>query len=247
VGSLLITEAVEEWIAGSGVRGVSLRFGVERGRPSSDPPARPYHDEERGRHRSAGPSERGLPPPIVIESLLERVAAGDQRALADLYDRTSSYVYSLVRRIVGDPDTAADVSQEVYLQVWRTARSFEPARGSAWSWLALMARSRGIDRVRAERSYRGAVDAAEREPEILAAPLGDPAAEAASGEEAGLVRRAMAELPPEQRSALELAFFGGLSHSEIAARTATPLGTVKTRIRTAMLKLEQALGPTLER
>jgi RNA polymerase sigma-70 factor (ECF subfamily) len=180
--------------------------------------------------------------PEHIESLLSRVAGRDSRALGELYDCTARYVLGLVRRMVADSDAAAEIVQEVYVQVWRTAASFDPARASGWSWLALLARSRAVDRLRAERSYRGALADFEVEP-AAAAP--SPEDEAGLAERSRLVRSAMAELPAEQRESLELAFFGDLSHSEIAERTETSLGTVKTRIRAAMQKLERALGPVL--
>ena len=183
-----------------------------------------------------------MPPSIDIEPLLEQVAAGDARSLAGLYDRTSPYVFGLVRRIVADADAAADVTQEVYLQVWRTAGSYDAARGSAWSWLALIARSRAIDRLRSERSYREALDEVEREPELASGSRDDPARDAGAAEERRAILEAMARLPEEQRAAVELAFFGGLSHREIAERTKTPLGTVKTRIRTGLQRLERALA-----
>ena len=146
--------------------------------------------------------------------------------------------------MIWSAEVAEEVAQEVYVQVWNSAASFDPRRASAWSWLALLTRSRAIDRMRAEGSYRAVVDDLERS--------GSPAAEAteadaspvrdiARSEEAEVVRAALRELPREQRHALELAFFGGLTHREIAERTDTPLGTVKTRIRTALLKLRERL------
>jgi RNA polymerase sigma-70 factor, ECF subfamily len=186
--------------------------------------------------------ERNVASPEHIESLLGRVAARDSRALGELYDCTARYVLGLVRRIVADSDAAAEITQEVYVQVWRTAASFDPVRASGWSWLALLARSRAVDRLRAERSYRGALANFELEP---AGAVPSPEDEAGLAERRRLVRSAMAELPPEQRESLELAFFDGLSHSEIANRIDMSLGTVKTRIRAAIQKLERALGPVL--
>jgi RNA polymerase sigma-70 factor (ECF subfamily) len=195
-------------------------------------------------------SEQRLPPTIEIQHLLSRVADGDTRALADLYDATAIYVFGILRRMLWSAESAEEVAQEVYLQVWKTAGSFDPERGSAWSWLALLTRSRAIDRMRAEGSYRDAVDDL-----MLRQPLSDPPGgpggrphqEAAASERAELVRAALGLLPGDQRRALELAFFGGLTHREIAERTDTPLGTVKTRIRTAMQKLRECLEPELER
>ena len=182
-----------------------------------------------------------MPPPFDIDTWIAGADARDERALGELYDRTAPYLFGLVRRILPDPDAAADVLQEVYLQVWRTAGSFDSARGSAWSWLALIARSRAIDRLRSDRSYRQAMEEAEREPELASGSRDDPGRNAAAAEERRAIREAMARLPEDQRAAIELAFFGGLSHSEIAERTSTPLGTVKTRIRTGLRRLERAL------
>jgi RNA polymerase sigma-70 factor (ECF subfamily) len=191
-----------------------------------------------------------LPPTIEIQHLLSRVSDGDSRALADLYDATAIYVFGILRRMLWSAESAEEVAQEVYLQVWKTARSFDPERGSAWSWLALLTRSRAIDRMRAESSYRDAVDdLVLRQPlsDLPGGPGGRPHQEAAASERAELVREALGALPGDQRRALELAFFGGLTHREVAERTDTPLGTVKTRIRTAMQKLRERLEPELER
>lgn len=190
-----------------------------------------------------------MPPRTDLQPLLERVAAEDQRAFGELYDATGPYVFGVVRRVLGDSRRVEDVTQEVYLQVWRTASSFDPDRGSAWSWLALLARSRAVDRLRADRSYGDAVDEVERQPE--SAPVGghgtNPSAEAARVERGEILRGALEELPDEQRRALELAFFRGWTHREIAERTEIPLGTVKTRIRTGMRKLRDVLGSALGR
>jgi len=182
--------------------------------------------------------------------LLLRVADEDPRALADLYDATVRYAFGILRRMLWSAEAAEEVAQEVYMQVWKTAGGFDPKRSSAWSWLALLTRSRAIDRMRAEGSYRDAVDdLMRREPlsEPPVEPSGHPHQDAAASERAELVRAALSWLPGDQRRALELAFFGGLTHREIAELTDTPLGSVKTRIRTSMLKLRERLGPELER
>ena len=191
-----------------------------------------------------------MPPSIEIQSVLLRVAARDPRALADLYDATAPYVFGILRRMLWSGESAEEVAQEVYMQVWKTARSFDPERGSAWSWLALLTRSRAIDRMRADGSYRDAVDDLMRRQPLSDPPREpgeQPHQEAARSEQAEIVRAALGGLPRDQRRALELAFFSGLTHREIAERTSTPLGTVKTRIRTAILKLRERLEPELER
>ncbi|CAN5237380.1 MAG: sigma-70 family RNA polymerase sigma factor [Gemmatimonadetes bacterium] len=190
-----------------------------------------------------------MPPPFDIEPLVERVAARDERAFRRLYDATSPYLLGLLRQMLATGEMAEEVAQEVYVQVWRTAGRYDPGRGSAWTWLALLARSRAVDRMRADGSYRGALEGFTNEPaaSVSESAGGNPERSAERSERGALVRRAMAELSPEQRSALSLAFFAGFSHSEIAERTNTPLGTVKTRIRTAMTRLRESLGPALER
>ena len=189
-----------------------------------------------------------MPPPFDLEPLLARVVDRDRGAFSELYDRSSPYVLGLLRRMLNSPDQAEEVAQEVYVQVWQSAAAFDPNRGSGWSWLAMMARSRAVDRIRADGSYRGTLD------RILAAPATAPAGNsgdapdraAVRNERGEMVRRAMERLPGEQRDALMMAFFGGYSHREIAERTAIPLGTVKTRIRTAMMNLKDILTPTMD-
>lgn len=185
-----------------------------------------------------------MTPPVDLHDLIHRVAARDTGAFGQLYDATSGYVLGLLRRMLADGTMAEEVAQEVYVQVGRTAATFDPARASAWSWLALAARSRAIDRLRAERSYRGALDGLELDP-LTGGGAGSPEQHAILAERGALVRVALADLVPAQRRALELAFFGGLSHSEIAEQTETPLGTVKTRIRTALQRLERSLRPAV--
>lgn len=180
-----------------------------------------------------------MPSTDDVEELVARVAAGDGRAFAALYDRTAPFVYGLLLRMLRNRDEAEDVAQEVYLQLWRTAATFDSRRSTAVAWIAMVARSRAIDRLRSETSRRAAVEGASVEPSPASA---DPEEDASISERRGLVRDAMAELPAEQRTALELAFFQGLSHREISERTDIPLGTVKTRIRAAVAKLEKALS-----
>lgn len=172
-----------------------------------------------------------------IEQLVACVARREEGAFAELYDQTSPYVFGILIRMLASREAAEEVAQEVYLQAWRTAGSFDPARGSAWSWLAMMTRSRALDRIRSDRSYGRALDRFEQEPVTNLDPEpGDLPQRAAR------VRKALDELPQEQAMALRLAFFAELSHGEIAERTGIPLGTVKTRIRTALMKLRDALS-----
>jgi RNA polymerase sigma-70 factor, ECF subfamily len=177
-----------------------------------------------------------------IEDPLTRVAEGDERALAALYDRTSPWVYGLALRILKDPAAAEEVVLDVYLQVWRRAGAFSRERGSPASWLLTIARTRAIDRLRAGTARR------EREARFEPAfdapgDAVDPASEAAEGERRSIVHRALRSLPAEQKRAIELAYFGGLTHVEIAERLGEPLGTVKTRIRLGISKLRESLSP----
>jgi RNA polymerase sigma-70 factor (ECF subfamily) len=177
-----------------------------------------------------------------IGRLLRGTAAGDRRSFAELYDETSPYVFGILLRMLADRERAEEVAQEVYLQAWRTAGSFDERRGSGWTWLAMMARSRALDRIRANRSYGRALDRLGAEPAgVDPNPGPDLDRETVLGNLRELARAALSALPEEQAQALRLAFFGGLSHREIAERTGIPLGTVKTRIRTALTKLREAL------
>lgn len=181
-------------------------------------------------------------PESDIEGLLRGTAAGDRRSFAELYDETSRYVFGILLRMLADREQAEEVAQEVYLQAWRTAGSFDEQRGSGWTWLAMMTRSRALDRIRADRSYVRALDRLEIEPVPDPNPGLEPDRDAILGDRRERARAALAGLPEEQAQALRLAFFAGLSHREIAERTGIPLGTVKTRIRTALTKLREALA-----
>jgi RNA polymerase sigma-70 factor (ECF subfamily) len=169
-------------------------------------------------------------------ALLEGVARGDERAFAELYDRYSSILFGLLLRILHSRAEAEDVLQEVCLQIWQQAGAFDASRGRPFTWLVTLARSRAIDRLRAVSSRdRAARRSAE------GAPPPEAAAEAARSEQGEIVRRALAELPEEQRQTLLLAYLGGMSQSEIAAARGVPLGTVKTRTRAGLKKLSELL------
>ncbi len=179
-------------------------------------------------------------------ALIARMGSGDEQALGILYDRWQSAVRTVALRIVQDAMDADDVVEDVFWQVWRQAGRFDAGRGGAGTWLLTIARSRSLDRLRSLRRSRedtgleGMEDDSRGDALAVAAP--DPMAAADLSERGALVREALATLPVEQREALELAYFDGLSQSEIAERLRQPLGTVKTRMRLALRKLKDRLG-----
>ena len=177
----------------------------------------------------------------LLLDVIRRVASADQGALGELYDATSPTVFGLVRRIVGDYSVAEEVTLDVYTQVWRLASAYLEDKGSPLTWLLMLARNRAIDHLRS-RARR--VKAQELPIEVAfdhSDPSPDPETAAISGSRRKIVRDILADLEPEQIAMLQLAFFEGLSHGEIAARTGIPLGTVKTRIRTAMMRMRELL------
>ena len=180
--------------------------------------------------------DRAAPAPDE-QRIVVRLASGDLDAAAELYDLHGSHVYGLARRMLRDPRDAEDVVQEVFAQAWRSASRFDPKRASVIGWLLMMTRARAIDRLRAMRAR----------PDVG----GDPVAETLSAvdtpdalvalDDASRLREAMGTLPAPQKAAIELAYFEGLTHSEIAHALSEPLGTVKTRIRTALQALRTRL------
>src|SRR6185503_19365584 len=171
------------------------------------------------------------------ESGLRRIASGDQGAAAGLYDRHARPLYSLILRILGNETEAEDVLQDVFAQAFRQAARYDSRRGAVAAWLLTIARSRAIDRVRARRTRVDAPNAEMQTLDEMPDVQPDAASTMLDQERARLVRRALGELPMLQRMAIELAYYEGLSHSEIAERLEQPLGTVKTRIRLGLLKL----------
>ena len=171
---------------------------------------------------------------------VDRIARGDSAALADLYDRHARAIYSLALRMLADAAEAEDVVQDVFTQAWRQATRYDPLRAPVAGWLMIMARARALDRLRRRKSRIVAVEldpAAPhpRDPEI------SQEMQAITAEQAERVRGALGELPDSQRAAIELAYYEGLSQSDIAERLQQPLGTIKTRIRSGLIKLREAL------
>lgn len=167
--------------------------------------------------------------------LLERLRRGDENAMAALYDRYSRIVYSVSLRVLRDTAAAEDVLQEIFMQVWRSPGSFLETKGSLGGWLAVVARNRSIDALRRRRPTD------QVEEVYLASPF-NLAEEAERNSMVERARAVMVHLPHEQRKMLEMAFFDGLTHTEIAEVTGDPLGTVKTRIRSGLLTLRKAFG-----
>lgn len=176
----------------------------------------------------------------VLPDLLARIGGGDRRAFAEFYDLTSHRVYGMVVRVLRDPGYSEETTQEVYLLVWQSAASFDPAAGSAMSWLITLAHRRAVDRVRAETA------AARRELGYGAAHHHSPfdaVAEAAVDREAGAaVRDCLDSLTDKQRESIDLAYYRGLTYREVAESLTAPLPTVKSRIRDGLARLAECLG-----
>jgi RNA polymerase sigma-70 factor (ECF subfamily) len=185
-------------------------------------------------------SEDFDPPSAKTESveahLLALVQEGDQQALARLFELYSKLVYSVALRVLRDPAAAEDVLQEIFMQMWSAPTNFNAARGNLGGWLAVLSRNRSIDVLRRKRPTDSIEDV------VLASPhnLGRDAEHNLTVER---VRLVIAELPSEQRQVLDMAFFDGLTHIQIAEKTGDPLGTVKTRIRLALKALRKAFTP----
>ncbi len=176
--------------------------------------------------------------------MIARTARGDHSAFAMLFDRLGSPLYSLAYKMLGDATEAQDAIQDVFLQIWRRAPSYDHAQSSVFTWAVLLTRSRVIDRLRA-RARRARLEENSRVEEEVRqdiASISESGSDIADRKEkAARVRSALAELPAHQREALELAFFTALTHEEIAERLAQPLGTVKARIRRGLLKLRDRM------
>jgi RNA polymerase sigma-70 factor (ECF subfamily) len=173
--------------------------------------------------------------------LLRQIAGGDRAAFAEFYDRHSTLMFSVACKILNDTSEAEDVLQETFLQIWEKAGKFDPKLGRAASWAAILARNRAIDRIRAsQRRTRLAEEAGTAY--AIAEEAADTVNESLRGhEQAKIIQSAIVELPDEQRRAIELAYFSGLTQDEISKKLNTPLGTVKARIRRGLLKLRDLL------
>lgn len=177
-------------------------------------------------------------------ALIKRVADGDQLALSTLYEATSRLAFGLILRIVIDRATAEEVLLDVYTQVWRQASLYDTNRGAPLAWIMTIARSRAIDRLRSGKHEQRGKEPLDAIGEITS-PTASPEEVTVSSERQRFVRSALDSLSPEQREVIELAYYSGLSHSEIALKLNQPLGTVKTRTRLGMMKLRDMLKPIM--
>ena len=171
--------------------------------------------------------------------LLKAVARKNESALAGLYERYRLILFGLIMRILNNREEAEDVLQEVFIQVWRKAANFDETRGRPFTWLVTLARSRAIDRLRSLAARERVAVAGSRDE---TAEVSDAALDAFRSEQRGLVKSALDQLPEEQKHALVLAYFEGLTQTEIAARLGAPLGTIKTRMRAGLMRLREQLG-----
>jgi len=192
--------------------------------------------------RVADDSDRSPSSQPTVGDLLGRVGRGDRAAFGELYDATSPRLFGLVRRLVVDPAQAEEVTQDVYLEIWQNAARFDPAKGNGIAWMFTIAHRRAVDRIRSAQA------AHDRDLRIGARDLDVPVDTVAEAAETSIeherVQGALRELSDLQRECVALAYYGGLTQSEIAERLHVPLGTVKTRLRDGMIRLRTALGVT---
>jgi RNA polymerase sigma-70 factor, ECF subfamily len=188
------------------------------------------------RSSNSEPSRESLQAAKAAEdaALLGKVEQGDQQAMGLLFDRYSGIVYSVALRVLKDTGQAEDVMQDIFIQIWKKPSAFISGRGSFGAWLVVVARNRAIDSLRRRRPSDSVED-------VVLASSTDLGAEAERNTLMEKVRVYLQQLPPEQRKSVEMAYFEGMSHSEIAEKTGDPLGTVKTRIRLALITLRKAM------
>ncbi len=178
--------------------------------------------------------------PDDLAALLSRASRGDEQAFAELYDGTCSRIFGLVRRVVRDPAQAEEVTQEVYLTVWRESARYDPTRGSALAWILTIAHRRAVDRVRASESAR---ERDNRFATLDDGPAFDVVEEAVTASlDSARVRHALSTLTDVQREAITLAYYGGYTYKEVSELLDVPLGTIKTRMRDGLIRLRDTLG-----
>lgn len=191
------------------------------------------------------PDERSAdtPAPAALAAALRRCAAGDQQSFAEVYDATSARAFGLALRVLRDRSQAEDAVQEAYLQVWRQSARFDPDRGSAISWILMIVHGTAVSQVRSSQSRSNREEVYERQSDPLRVGREDPTSAAADASmDADRVRDALGQLTELQRSAIELAYFEGRTHTEVAGIIGIPLGTAKTRIRDGLLRLRDVMS-----
>lgn len=177
----------------------------------------------------------------IDPAVIRRVADGDPAAFERVYDAFSGILYSLGLRILERPEDTEELLQEVFVKIWKDAADYDPRRGAPLAWAIMITRHKAIDRIRSTARRLRLYEAAEAEAKNISAPVPQPVSDAEHSENARAVRECLGRLAPEVRESIELAFFGGLSHTQIASRLSLPLTTVKSRIRRAMMQLRQSL------
>jgi RNA polymerase sigma-70 factor (ECF subfamily) len=192
--------------------------------------------------RSSSGATKAEPAALSLEELMTAASRGDERAFAELYDQTSPRVYGMVLRVIRDPSQAAEVTQDIYLEVWRQSARFDAGKGGVLPWLLMIAHRRAVDRVRSAQSAmvrddKYAVLHEER-------PYDSVSEQVQTSLDAQRVRKVLGDLTPAQREAVTLAYLGGYTHTEVAELLKVPLGTVKTRIRDGLIRMRDALGVT---
>lgn len=180
------------------------------------------------------------------QELIARVAAGDEMAFTDLYNRFSRGLYGLALRIVNDTKEAEDVLQEGFTYIWRRASSYDPERSSPFAWAVMIVRHKAIDRLRIRQRFDRVVDRTVEEGDTVdITPGSDSGDDALFRDRRDYLKSALRRIPDEQRQAVELAFFRGLTHEEISQHLDTPLGTVKARIRRGLIRLRDYIKEAL--
>lgn len=180
------------------------------------------------------------PATMEDDELMSAIARGDEAAFAELYDRMARLVYGVTRKVLRDPAQSEEVTQEVFVEVWRTASRFEATRGSLRSWVLTMAHRRAVDRVRSEQASRDRTERVGHRDQVR--PFDEVAEHVEVSFEHQQVRAALDHLTDLQREAVELAFYGGYTYREVAELLDTPLGTVKTRLRDGLIRLRDVMG-----
>ncbi len=191
-------------------------------------------------HRLRAIEDSDTPP--TDEELLLEVARGDQQAFAELYDRVAGIVHGVVRRVLRDPSQSEEVTQEVLVEVWRTATRFDAERGRAKTWILTMAHRRAVDRVRSEQASRDRTDRVGQRDQTR--DFDEVAEQVETRFEHQQIREGLAALTDLQREAVELAYFQGYTYREVSELLETPLGTIKTRMRDGLIRLRDAMGVT---